>query len=721
NASGSGSGPSATTASESCSTQADPTGPSSTRSPPPKSDEPVIVVRMNEDAPPVLFLGAGASLPLPAGGPLFGQIRDACAKRAGVETISWERGDPRRILLDHIIPEVFLKALADAGYELGPALTRAVGAGRLGAPNAVHHLAASVLERGGLVCTTNWDTWIEQAHRVRAGRPPAVAVHPVDEAPSELSGRLVKLHGCVSRPGSLLFSTPQIMRPLDARWLRALVDACRGGRLFVAGYAGADVDLYPALASAIEASKATYWFEGVGDDDLDGSTIADYERWRFALAGVVHDPTSLPASGAHLVWCGRGSTSASPADGLLDAFGVDGDVHAIPDAEAQYEAVEEAISHAPQVEPRRARRLLLRAVVDERLGARWSAAAKHAAVVMLGNRREKGVAVRSLGNLVMLRSHRLRLALVLLYTKLSRSEERVEFLVLQAGGVAHDTARVRRVLDGSEQVSIDTGLNLAGTGRWSGDLRLSERLARSQLERALAEDLASLERNWPERVSRAAFELAQSLIWQGRYREADDVCRTALMRVSGSKWTAWEFAIRAVPQFARREHHAAIASLSTAIDLLHGDGFHDFTRTLFTARAACHRVIGRRSRAAADLAEAEGWPRKGPGTVAAILAERAEQAIGAGARTQAIDDWLALTTSSLPLWRALGHLRLAENEIDADRNLRAALADFTDIGCRWGEIRATALAEGRDAAWIEARADGLGPAESFTPGGPWLF
>lgn len=50
----------------------------------------------------VLLLGAGASLPAPAGGPLFAEVRDACAEKVGVRTAGWGQHDPRRPLLDPI-------------------------------------------------------------------------------------------------------------------------------------------------------------------------------------------------------------------------------------------------------------------------------------------------------------------------------------------------------------------------------------------------------------------------------------------------------------------------------------------------------------------------------------------------------------------------------------------------------------------------------------------
>jgi tetratricopeptide (TPR) repeat protein len=165
-------------------------------------------------------------------------------------------------------------------------------------------------------------------------------------------------------------------------------------------------------------------------------------------------------------------------------------------------------------------------------------------------------------------------------------------VILHAGGVDHDPDLAVGIADGRLPASVDRGLNAAMSARWSGDLTVAERLARIQFERALAEDLASEERDWPERVWRAAHELAQALVWQGRFEEADDICRSAYMRVSGAKWTAWEFAMRAIVRFAHGEYDMADRHFREAETILHLEGFDDFGLTLLTGRSACRRALG---------------------------------------------------------------------------------------------------------------------------------
>ncbi len=84
-------------------------------------------------------------------------------------------------------------------------------------------------------------------------------------------------------------------------------------------------------------------------------------------------------------------------------------------------------------------------------------------------------------------------------------------------------------------------------------------------------------------------------------------------------------------------------------------------------------------------------PRKGPGSLAAILAERAEIAQAAGRDALARQTWAALTESRLPLWSALGCLRLAENGHARHDNAEKALDKFDAIHCQWGILRTSAL------------------------------
>lgn len=587
-------------------------------------------------------------------------------------------------------------------------------------PNAVHRLAADLIGTGGKVWTTNWDTWIEQAWSDRRTRTDLSVAVATEDDPMATGCGLFKLHGTTTRPESLRFATPDIMLPLPNMWHEALVQAAAGKLLLVVGYGGADVDLFPALAEAVREAQAAYWFEGMAPAPIEKSALAAYAEWRFRLEHVV-DPARLPGSGSHLVWCGGGSTVASPSEGLLTVFDYGGDVSDLPSWPEQFEAVDIEISQAAQGEKRLGPRLQLSARVSERLGRRWTAGLHHAAVVVIGPMQHRQKSLRSLGNLVLLRAQPLRTAATRIAVRLTRSEERAEFLVSQAGGVNHDPERAARIADGSEDVSVDTALTVAGAARWAGDLTVAERIARAQFGRALGEDLSSTERDWPERVSRACFEIAQALTWQGRFYEAEDQARSAYMRVSGAKWTAWEYTFRANGRFAEGKPDEAGEHLAMALKLLKAEGFHDFTPQVWCARAACERALGDLDAARQHVAEAERTPRKGPGSLAAILAERAEIAHAAGLPASAAASWSALCESQLPLWSGIGHLRLAEQGDDRDRNARVALSSFESIRCQWGTLRTAALLGRISDTELDSRASALGPVAVFRPGGQWMF
>lgn len=671
---------------------------------------------MPDPAATVLFLGAGASLSLPAGGPLFAEVRDACAERMGVCTRDWPDQDPRRELLDHVIPEVFLKVVTDAGYRLEQALADAVSGGV--GPNAVHRLAARVLQGGGTVWTTNWDGWIERAYLELVGealRPAVPGTGPPPPKPPFYG----KLHGTADDPGRLLFRTPQVMRPLPSVWHRAVVESCRGRLLFVAGYGGADVDLFPALDAAMDVARAAYWFEGAGSAALLGHRLAGYETWRFRLTANA-DPAALPPAGRHLVWCGAGSSASDPSRGLLDAFGDPTPAGAVPSPGDRYDAVSRRVRALRPQATSRGRRLLTEAIVRERLADRRGAGARHLAVVIVGSRGDKLKALGALRNLGLLRARRLRTVASRVYAIVEPSRERADFIRQHAGEIRHDAALAERIASGKQSATIDAALNAAVSTRWSGDLRIAERLARAQLDRALTQDLDSAKRDWPERVSRAAFELAQSLVWQDRYYDADDVCRTAHMRLSGAKWTAWEFAMSATVRFAYGDYHEAEAQFARAETILRLEGFDDYTVTLSTGRSASLRLLGDLERAGEHLRTAERRPRKGPGSVAAVLAERAEMCLSAGDAKGTRAAWATLTGSQFPLWRGIAHLRLAETQ-SSRPDAEQALRDFGQAGSAWGMIRSDAALEDTPRSAIDRAATDLGPSDVFVPGGPWLM
>lgn len=334
-----------------------------------------------------LFLGAGVSLAEPAGGPLFGEIRDACARRVGIDPARWRSEDPRHLLLEHVIPEVFLKEFADAGFELHAALADAVrGTPGIG-PNTLHVAAAKVIAAGGVVWTTNWDEWIEEALGASTDLASIRAVAGQDHPAAQ--HQLFKVHGTISRPASLMFATPQIMQPLDEAWLDRLVACSRGRLLVVAGYSGADLDLYPGLRQAVHEARATYWLEGVGEA-RPSQTPAPYVSWRFALQSSVLAGQDLPDSGAHLVWCGGSAAWRDPSHALLEILGAPASLDLrMPSREMREAAVDAHIQSAPRGRGHRDRQLLMTARVAERLGCRWRAATRHLVVLGVGGQAER--------------------------------------------------------------------------------------------------------------------------------------------------------------------------------------------------------------------------------------------------------------------------------------------------------------------------------------------
>jgi hypothetical protein len=234
------------------------------------------------------------------------------------------------------------------------------------------------------------------------------------------------------------------------------------------------------------------------------------------------------------------------------------------------------------------------------------------------------------------------------------------------------------------------------------------------------EDLDNPIYDWPERVARTTFEIGQSLLWQGRYIDADDVCRTGYMRIAGAKWAAWDDMIKGVVRFAERDFSEAERLLTASIALLQAEGFEDFTPTIRCALAACRRAQGEVVRAREVLAKAEK-ARQTPGTAAAVLAERAEWALATGGHTAAIDDFRRLSRSSLPLWSGVGHLRRAELGIDPEVHAADALAQFGAVQSQWGLLRTRALTgdvTDNDLGELTRR---LGPTDTFRPNALWLF
>ena len=134
-------------------------------------------------------------------------------------------------------------------------------------PGALHEVAASVLQAGGCVWTTNVDVAIEAACD-QAGFAPPMSGRAADRAPDLMRplvdaapGTLIKLHGTAARPETMAFTDRELMTPLPASEVDHLASLAEGRMVVLYGYAGADADLADMLDEVMIRAREVVWLE----------------------------------------------------------------------------------------------------------------------------------------------------------------------------------------------------------------------------------------------------------------------------------------------------------------------------------------------------------------------------------------------------------------------------------------------------------------------------
>ncbi len=628
----------------------------------------------------VLFLGAGISAPHPTSGPLFGTVREVLLGRIGVSA----RSTAAKALVEETLPEVFLKMMSDAGLRLGESLAEAV-AGDLPTgprrPNVVHECVAGLLRKQGLVVwTTNWDEFIEDSSSEHENGPLRSATTSL-LAGQDLSA-VRKPHGTVSDPESMLFSSAEVMLPLSSSWHDLMVSEMHDSIVFIAGYGGADADIYPSLREGIRQAHKVIWLEM-------SEQLCRFQQWRFGLESAsLEDATQM--RGHWSVRTDGTSGVSDPSNGLLSLLGCDVSADR-PDFDAARSAAERSIGTA-----NRSRAigggdaLLMRARTYERVGARPQALIRHLWLLIVGpTRRHRARGASAIYNTVAFRSWWGRdLVLGVLEGVISSGRRDMTRIQLGRDDEGNDPHHVDRVLVNTETVSIDDTLTLAANERWLGDLAKAERLARIALDRSRAKDLDSRTRDWPERVSRSAYELAQSLFWQGRWAEAEEVCRSGLMNISGAKWAAWNLTLKAGTAVMMDDdlsvHGFADEEFERATAILDAEGFVEFAVHPICSRAALARGAGRLDDAVGHLENAIGRIGDGLGGRVAVALELAELAIERSRPEDANELFTAVASTGRVLYANVARMRQRELGLPCEFTRKAIEAEFRRISCEWG-------------------------------------
>ena len=132
-----------------------------------------------------------------------------------------------------------------------------------GEPTYPHHIIAKELGRKfPLVFTTNFDVLIERAYEQKTGYKIKGTV------PSKISGdtRLIKVHGCITAPDSLIVTTAGITRELDPGSVQAIYSAMEERPTLFLGYGGWDDDIRKALKNPDFVPQEIFWFARTLDD-----------------------------------------------------------------------------------------------------------------------------------------------------------------------------------------------------------------------------------------------------------------------------------------------------------------------------------------------------------------------------------------------------------------------------------------------------------------------
>jgi hypothetical protein len=207
----------------------------------------------------LLFLGAGASVSKPASLPAFPALATGVLRGIGwcptADRKRWTHPRYPDFRTPALASEVLFGTLRLSGISFAEEVAEVLSDAE---PNALHAAAAAVLERGGLVWTTNVDCCVERACATvphRAGRV------GLDRLGSARAGTLVKFHGSVESPETLAFTDRELIAPLARVEVEHLVDLAGERVVVLYGYAGADADLFELLEELFRRARDVVWFE----------------------------------------------------------------------------------------------------------------------------------------------------------------------------------------------------------------------------------------------------------------------------------------------------------------------------------------------------------------------------------------------------------------------------------------------------------------------------
>ena len=597
-----------------------------------------------------VFVGAGVSLSVPAGLPLFGWIRDELLIQLGLDDYvppsrpEHPRTEQQQVAAG-LVPEPFLLALQGGGVDIAGWLQGTLEGGE---PNAAHVALAQLAVGGARVWTVNFDTLIERASRLMLR---------VCAWPSTPSGdaQLLKPHGTLT--GQLIVTADQVLKGLEPSWERQLRADVEGRTVIFVGYSGWDLDFQPLWNDALQAAGTVLWF--------DMPDPAEQERKRGLLHAVERSgrlefpQRSPPTPGARpnpswdfVEWCQQHDL-IDIDDGLVARLH-----ERIP--ATTYPRLQGSVPFA-------------RAATQQVLGDSLAARRSYVRLALLGPQRD-----RAAGQLTALTlNHGGRLVgAVLAFARV------VPSIGSRAKALRGVALRKRATIlsNRGQHSAVIRATARPWTDHESTRLVLRAcalRMTASLDEAAAVADAAmrqSLQEGHPVRAAHAAFQQGLSLIWAGRLDEAERHIhdrQRPYAALASTRWVAWADFTEAVLAIHRRRLESALRALDVGAIRFRADGLIDGQIDIDTVRLTALRLAGdddafdshrRRLERLADPTIRQGthYARGSRFTREAIALEDAEFARLHRVDLDAADAFYQFVAGSAhPLHAAMGHLGLA--------------------------------------------------------------
>lgn len=547
----------------------------------------------------LMFLGAGASVAPPTCLPLFRPLAAGVLeamgwqeafireKRAWIHSRYPSFGDP------DVSAEVLFGALQRFGVSFAEQLT-AVFTGA--SPGAVHQVAASVLQAGGCVWTTNVDMAVEAACE-HAGFSPVLVGRASDRAPDLLRpldeagpGTLVKVHGTVQQPDTMAFTDRELMSPLSAADVTTLAALADGRTVVVYGYAGADADIADLLDEVFTRAQLVVWFEPfqwIRDEIV--AAYRHHRSIRFQPDHLERETARDISATANEFLTLAASVGVAPEGGLTQALLAASDPPGAPGLDFE---TPPGIAQARLVErfgaPSTHDDAIWAARWDDLQHLRWRTARAHARWWLTSSLYGTGVVARGVHWLA---GHRTLLALV-------RPRGLRDYVITRQCGLLLPEGRWKE-LGEFAQWAINTR---SASGRpYPTDLYYRAHARRYDLRptlaaqdaRAAAEGLASVVVTDPERLAGAVLEAGMAAVYTARFEDAlarafDLHSRRG--RYAIQRWRGWGHWLAAIANCHLGHPDRALADLDEAERRFVADGRGGPVNDVLTARLLALRV-----------------------------------------------------------------------------------------------------------------------------------